>query len=129
MKIRTGFVSNSSSSSFLIAYKGELKLQLDKALKLSLPENYPLPEIANLADVFMDNVDTVYKTFNDYDKKCGYYDSDETEISIKGYFDQGFTVATGGFSDDYGQSLTSFLCGLDIDYKSDNLIIYQSGGY
>ena len=125
MKIRNGFVSNSSSSSFMIAYKGDLKEQLNKVFNLSLPDNFPIPAIANISKVFMDNVDTVYQSFSEYKDKCGYF---EDEV-IEGYYNNGFTVATGGFSDDYSKSLSSFLSNVDIDYESDSLIIYQDGGY
>lgn len=49
MKIRQGFVSNSSSSSFIIAYKGDFDNEKLKALileKLKVPQDSPLYFIA-----------------------------------------------------------------------------------
>jgi len=129
MKIRNGFVSNSSSSSFIIAFKGDLKEELDKALSLPLKDNYPIPAILGLSKYFRKSIYSIFNSYNEYsdDDDC-YCSSNEDEL-IKKYFDQGFSVATGGFADDYGGSLGSFLCCTNIDYKSDNLIIHQDGGY
>jgi hypothetical protein len=124
MKIRNGFVSNSSSSSFVIAYKGNLEEELDKALKLPVPENYPLRElIVELADAFHINVNETFKDMASYKK--GGYDEDDSEV--KELFEKGFTVAVGSFEDI--EAVEAFLCNQDIDYESDTLVIKQEGGY
>jgi hypothetical protein len=126
MKIRNGFVSNSSSSSFIIAFKGDVKEQLEKALGLQLKDNYPIPELLGLSEFFRKNIDSIYLNYNEFSDDAGYCPIDDDEL-IK-FFDQGFSVATGGFADDYS-GLASFLCSTDFNYKSDNLIILQQGGY
>jgi hypothetical protein len=124
MKMRNGFVSNSSSSSFIIAYKGDLEEELNKALKLPVPKNYPLRELVmELADAFEVNVDETFKDMASYKK--GGYDEDDSEI--KELFEKGFTVAIGTFEDI--EAVEALLCNQDIDYKSDTLIIKQDGRY
>jgi hypothetical protein len=124
MKIRNGFVSNSSSSSFVIAYKGDLKEELDKALKLPVPENYPLKDLViDLAAVFFKNVDETFNDVASYEKERY-----KTDKEVKKLFEKGFTIATGGFSDDTN-STCSYLCDQNIYYESDTLVIKQDGGY
>jgi hypothetical protein len=124
MKIRNGFVSNSSSSSFIIAYKGDLKEELDKALKLPVPENYPLKDLViDLAAVFFKNVDETFNDVASYEEER--YKADK---EVKELFEKGFTIATGGFPDDMNPTC-SYLCNQNIEYESDTLLIKQDGGY
>ena len=61
MKIRVGFVSNSSSSSFIVAWKGNLKEEIEKAFKFDLPENYPVKNhiFKNIAAAVFSNIDNI----------------------------------------------------------------------
>jgi len=129
MKIRNGFVSNSSSSSFIIAFKGDIKEQLEKALSLPLQDNYPIPALSGLSEYFRESIYSVYSNHNEYSDDSGCYCSSKEDELIKKYFEQGFSIALGGFEDDYERGLGSFLSCTHIDYKSDNLIIHQDGGY
>jgi hypothetical protein len=108
----------------MIAYKGDLTEELDKALKLPVPENYPLRElIIEIADAFHTHVDKTCTNMASY-KKSGH---GEDESDVKELFEKGFTIAIGSFEDI--EPVEAFLCNQDIDYESDTLVIRQEGGY
>jgi hypothetical protein len=106
----------------VIAYKGDLEEVLDKALRLPVPENYPLRELVmELASAFELNVKKTFKNMAAY-KKGGYDDDDVKEL-----FEKGFTIAVGSFEDI--DPIETLLCNEDIDYESDTLVIKQGAGY
>lgn len=55
MKVRQGFVSNSSSSSFIIAYKGDKPTKEIILKYLGIEENSPLKDFANQLSEFIIN--------------------------------------------------------------------------
>ena len=125
MKIRTGFVSNSSSSSFIVAYKGKLKEEVEEAFKL--PEGHPLKKFS-VSSEFSNSIRETFTNLSEYIEYVKEERDDENE-EIVSLLSKGYTVATGYFSDDSGNSIETFLCEADIDYESENLVIKKSGGY
>ena len=132
MKIRFGFVSNSSSSSFIIAFKGNENELREKLRDIfgSLPEKYPIKAMPPIGDIVADNVeDDPIKTLNDWDERYGdWNNSHENHAKFIERLKEGWTIYYGGFVDDRSK-LEEFLCDSDIDYEDDKILIWQEGGY
>ncbi len=135
MKRRYGFVSNSSSSSFIIGSKGELtKEKLFKFLSsgLNLPKDSFVWNLVNgAAETFKDNAKQV--TVDDLDDDP--YASDEW-IQDSDYYkrirkilDSKMRLYTGGVSTDTDDSMEQYLVDAEFDYESDDLIIWKEGGF
>ena len=130
MKVRNGFVSNSSSSSFIIATTSSC-LTLDNLLEaFAVPEGSPLFKVAcDMAQVMLDKA-----------TKC-----DEKEILYNwGYksleealedgnqqaqlIERGFTVYSGYASDEDG-GIEAMICNTKIDFESEHFVLKSEGGY
>lgn len=139
MKIRSGFVSNSSSSSFIIASKGDLFSNIKEAFKL--PDNYPLHSLVEgagkvfiqcLEDGWQKGVSSV-EEYLGYLEDIGYdvknLDIDKKEFAkITSWLNEGYTIYFGEFSSEE-VGLESVLCETGLNYFSEKLIITHEGGY
>lgn len=133
MKIRNGFISNSSSSSFILGFKGsekELKEKLEKIFKF--PENFPIIMEESIADLFMDKLEDceMYKSWEEYVKN-NYIEDDELDSQqeiIKEIFNKGMILYENVFYDD-DCGLEEFLCNSKIKYEDNNLYISKEASY
>jgi len=134
MKVRNGFVSNSSSSSFLVAHKVEGK-ELELKIKniFSVPTNYPIkfPDFSKCIYDTIRNEDTIktrdeYAEYEGYDSYADWDDGDEEILEL---LDKGFTIRFCSFSDDGGDPEDAILCNSDIFYEDDEIVLKQEGGY
>jgi hypothetical protein len=123
MKLRQGFVSNSSSSSFYIASKNPLTEQLFLNA-LGVPDTsvlFPLAkEIskffvrkADFVDPITDAEDVEY-----WPKKI--HDLFKSQDGFKFYH---------GYAHDDSDDVEKTVCSLNLDFKSDNLVIYKESYY
>lgn len=124
MKIRNGFVSNSSSSSFIIGVKGELtEEKLMKSLKVDV--NSPLYPLAKgMAQVMLKSEEFTLEELLK-DRGCDVVDLTSLEKKI---FDKGFKLYQGYAADD-GCDPELALCNLSIDYADDEIIISKENSY
>ena len=131
MKIRNGFVSNSSSSSFIIYSKKELDISVLKDL-FEMPEGHPLEDIGDaVAKTFMSNADRI----NSWEEFVSdFYDEDEAldcgGASVKAKLDEGWFMYTGEFSNEgYDDVMEDYLCDTTLNIDTPNLIIEHEGGF
>ncbi len=122
MKMRFDFVTNSSSTSFVIACKKELSEKM--LYDLFIPsDDHPLVDLLkNIADViFRKATETTVEAVKDgaYKKEC------------EKYMDGNYHWYEGRFEDEgFGSGMTeSYLCGADLNIESDDFVMVHYGGY
>ena len=136
MKNRNGFITNSSSSSFLVIMKNKMtddviKQKIDSII--SIDKNHLLYEMArDIRDTFIDKLNSSNKfEFNkDGIKEFLYdycYDDGDEEFEL---FKKYGNIAVGSFHDDDIDNYSEFwLCMNDLNYEDDDILIVHDGGY
>lgn len=132
MKCRNGFVSNSSSSSFIIAIKnGSLKDKFD-AMEASLSVDYPLvgmikqihkEVLANVQEIDYPNgkLPMYYSSWNDW--------FEEQPDNVKNLCEDKWKVYIGSASDNGDGAVQYMLCWMDEHKKTDETYVHFEGGY
>jgi len=133
MKARIGFVSNSSSSSFVLGVKGDLSKELEK---LEKKEKKSGGLFSSLISSAIAVIEQNCHEFDENEALLEYGCEDPKEFykeyegkKIKSLLDEGYKVYTGSWSDDGGEPIEAVLCNTDFNYKSKTLVILHDGGY
>lgn len=130
MKTRHGFVSNSSSSSFIVATKpGVTESQLVELLKV--PKDSPLrfvaEEIASL--IMRQNSMTPKEAISEYEEDYGEAISESVNYDIiEKAIKKDMEIRQGSVADD-GEPIEAMFCDMGMEYEDDNIIIRKEGGY
>ncbi len=120
MKIRGSFVSNSSSSSFIIAAKGELTEDLIMQA-LGIADTSPLYSFAKKVAGVLASAEAM-----DFEALEDWGDEDGTLMRL---LKRGFTIYEGSASDEDYNSAETAVCNMYINYESPDLVIIKEGGY
>ena len=128
MKIRNGFVSNSSSSSFVIAVKNGKELTVEKLIEIfKVSADSPLyPLIKEIAKI-MAGADKW--TVQQYRDEYGYGETDELDANTEKEFNKGNGVIYEGSASDEGEGAELALVDMEIKYEDDDIYISKEGGY
>lgn len=136
MKIRNGFISNSSSSNFVLGIKGDLAVErvmknIFKVNSNSLFFNFAM-ECTEIFFSFQRSKS--WEEFKQYMRQEHYcrddsLENDECYELQRQLFKDGFDVIYGNIPDRGcdGDQIESLLCKMEIDYKSDSLVLKKKG--
>lgn len=124
MKIRTDFVTNSSSSSFIILCKEELTRE-------KLYEIFHVTEDHPLYDLLRDIADTIFSKASRTTKekiRRGYDEIPGKYADIPG---EDYYWYHGQFEDEGMGSggAEAFLCATDLNFENEDFIMIHEGGY
>ncbi len=138
MKIRKGFVSNSSSSSFIIMVpKGtsvkEIQSKIEK--HVGKMEGFLLPNFRqNLIDTIIEcigdkiDLDSELKFEIDWISKNPESETSERD-RLQKLIDKNVDIYDGGFSDNGEGPLQYFLCSTNFKVEEENFFMENTGGY
>jgi|WetSurSiteA1Bulk_404760.scaffolds.fasta_scaffold32242_3 hypothetical protein len=142
MKIRTDFITNSSTSSFVIMSKeslneAQLKKELIEALNLSSLGNALLPNLGeDIARALTSYLD--YTNIDGYLYDMGYEDVSELKKNngwgkirqrvYENYQEYPF-IMFSSVSNESDEPMEVMLVDTDIDFKNDKIVVVKDGGY
>lgn len=121
MKIRNGFVSNSSSSSFIVAADNKDKLKITMEVEVNLN--------SFVRHVFNDIEDLIKYYKDDYGMEIEELKKYKPYLQAKKAIESGQTVFIGSFSSE-GEPTEQFLCEQGLPAKVKGITVIDSeGGY
>lgn len=125
MKICHGFVSNSSSSSFILAVKSSVKSEaIEDAVfrAMKIQDDSPLKSyVTEMACILRDNAEEM-----DMEEISDLYGG--MKDTAKEAFKKGMRVFQGSVASD-GEMVEQLLCDLGFEIKNDDFILVKEGGY
>lgn len=134
MKIRHGYVSNSSSSSFIVGVK-EGKLTVEH-----LMEAFQVPESSPMSGIARDFAETMYNLSNEvteeglrddycYDESISLEEMAGRGVKAAKLMLKGYKVYQGWASDEGTDGAENYLCRTAINYEGDTVYVCSDGGY
>ncbi len=141
MKIRQGFVSNSSSSSFTLALpKGKKREDIKEIIlgKMQVPETSMIFDMSQeMAELFAaaasdqldidEEIKDTKRYLKDYPSQDG-WEKDWIK-KLEEYKEKGWSVFRGGFSDNGTTGAEMMLCYSDMKIEDNEIHFENEGGY
>lgn len=132
MKVRKGFVSNSSSSSFVVAVDNDTSTKITLSMEIDLADyGHVLNTVEELDNYYLKEyvygLNTIEEWLKDEDDSWMHEQYKKSKKAIE----DGKKVLIGWFSDDGDNAVESMLCnsGLRGIVEGDVEIIHSEGGY
>ena len=121
MKVRVDFVTNSSTSSYIVGVHGELTEE-------RLLEVIGVPEDSVLYSFAKDLAGVIVHSAEKWTREAILKDYGELWGVMPKIFDSGMTCYIGDASSD-GETVEQMLCYMPFHHESDDLILDSGGGY
>lgn len=125
MKTRLHFVSNSSSSSFIICCKDNALTQdlLLQVFKIDISSPF-YPFVKELSKYIIDSA------FKLEDKEAlEYLQYNYNKDILLKFYKKGYAIYEGSAASDSSDSLERILCEMEINYEDDQICILKESGY
>jgi hypothetical protein len=134
MKIRYGWVSNSSSSSFLIAWKPVKPLGDLLSDALAVQKTHPLHGFIDSIVEEMLRTDSkeigTLEELHDYRVKNYYEEPGESEVDVeKRLIEEGYRLKIGDWASDGDTSIERWLAENDLHFSAPNIQVFHDGSY
>lgn len=137
MKTRIGFVSNSSSSSFIIGFKEKPKNEKD--FKEKIAKIFTLPKTSIYYNISKEVIDLLYsraeeysikKYFNDYSIDLEDLESDTGQYpTLRKIYKNDYILYEGSVSDEDPEPGEYVLVTMNINYEDDNIVMWKEAYY
>lgn len=144
MKIRIGFISNSSSSSFIIVSRKEID-ELTKEEKMRVFNIDASSPVSWMADVIFQTIENKIHMVHDFEDWASnrYWGSTQSNPNwvqecleefegakeVKEFLDKGYHVYTGEFENNYENPIENYFSKHDLNFENEDLKIWHQGGY
>jgi hypothetical protein len=131
MKIRQGWVSNSSSSSFLIAWDPAVPLKDRLTDLLAVPIGHPLKGfVEGIAEEMAEKEGNTIETQEDLDRYVEENYLDEEDVAEqRALLSEGYLIRFGEYESDAVSHIERWLSENDFNYTGPGIKVFHDGGY